>query len=78
MDFLNYFTRKNHMNKFKLKLKLRKYLLANSNDSKLELQEIEKIAIRNLDFDLLPTSEKGKFNIAIDYRKHIPFYIVNY
>lgn len=58
-----------------LKLMLRKYLLANS---KFELQEIEKIAIRNLDFDLFPTNEKGKFNIAIDYRKHIPFYRVSY
>lgn len=62
----------------KLKLKLRKYLLDNSNNSKLELQEIEKIAIRNLDFDLLPVSKKGMFDISINYKKHIPFYRVSY
>ena len=76
LDFLNYLTSESPMTK--LKLKLRKYLLDNSNNSKLELQEIEKIAIRNLDFDLFPTNEKGKFNIAIDYRKHTPFYRVSY
>ena len=66
------------MTKLKLKLKLRKYLLDNSNNSKLELQEIEKIAIRNLDFDLLPVSKKGMFDISINYKKHIPFYRVSY
>ena len=58
-----------------LKLMLRKYLLDNS---KLELQEIEKIAIRNLDFDLLPVSKKGMFDISINYKKHTPFYRVSY
>ena len=66
------------MTKLKLKLKLRKYLLDNSNNSKLELQGIEKIAIRNLDFDLLPVSKKGMFDISINYKKHIPFYRVSY
>lgn len=64
--------------KLKLKLKLRKYLLDNSNNSKLELQEIEKIAIKNLDFDLLPVSKKGMFDISINYKKHTPFYRVSY
>ena len=76
LDFLNYFTSESPMTK--LKLKLRKYLLDNSNNSKLELQEIEKIAIRNLDFDLLPVSKKGIFDISINYKKHIPFYRVSY
>ena len=73
LDFLNYLTSESLMTK--LKLKLRKYLLANS---KFELQEIEKIAIRNLDFDLLPVSKKGMFDISINYKKHIPFYRVSY
>ena len=76
LDFLNYLTSESPMTK--LKLKLRKYLLDNSNNSKLELQEIEKIAIRNLDFDLLPVSKKGMFDISINYKKHIPFYRVSY
>ena len=71
LDFLNYLTSESPMTK--LKLKLRKYLLDNSNNSKLELQEIEKIAIRNLDFDLLPVSKKGMFDISINYKKHTPF-----
>lgn len=78
LDFLNYLTSESPMTKLKLKLKLRKYLLDNSNNSKLELQEIEKIAIRNLDFDLLPVSKKGMFDISINYKKHIPFYRVSY
>ena len=73
LDFLNYLTSESLMTK--LKLKLRKYLLANS---KFELQEIEKIAIRNLDFDLLPVSKKGMFDISINYKKHTPFYRVSY
>lgn len=76
LDFLNYLTSESPMTK--LKLKLRKYLLDNSNNSKLELQEIEKIAIRNLDFDLLQVSKKGMFDISINYKKHIPFYRVSY
>ena len=76
LDFLNYLTSESPMTK--LKLKLRKYLLDNSNNSKLELQEIEKIAIKNLDFDLLPVSKKGMFDISINYKKHIPFYRVSY
>ena len=76
LDFLNYLTSESPMTK--LKLKLRKYLLDNSNNSKLELQEIEKIAIRNLDFDLLPVSKKGMFDISINYKKHTPFYRVSY
>lgn len=76
LDFLNYLTSESPMTK--LKLKLRKYLLDNSNNSKLELQEIEKIAIKNLDFDLLPASKKGMFDISINYKKHIPFYRVSY
>ena len=76
LDFLNYLTSESLMTK--LKLKLRKYLLDNSNNSKLELQEIEKIAIRNLDFDLLPVSKKGMFDISINYKKHTPFYRVSY
>lgn len=76
LDFLNYLTSESLMTK--LKLKLRKYLLDNSNNSKLELQEIEKIAIKNLDFDLLPASKKGMFDISINYKKHIPFYRVSY
>ncbi len=78
LDFLNYLTSESLMTKLKLKLKLRKYLLDNSNNSKLELQEIEKIAIKNLDFDLLPASKKGMFDISINYKKHIPFYRVSY
>ena len=80
LDFLNYLTSESPMTKLKLKLKLklRKYLLDNSNNSKLELQEIEKIAIKNLDFDLLPASKKGMFDISINYKKHIPFYRVSY
>lgn len=78
LDFLNYLTSESPMTKLKLKLKLRKYLLDNSNNSKLELQEIEKIAIRNLDFDLLPVSKKGMFDISINYKKHTPFYRVSY
>ena len=76
LDFLNYLTSESPMTK--LKLKLRKYLLDNSNNSKLELQEIEKIAIKNLDFDLLPASKKGMFDISINYKKHTPFYRVSY
>ena len=76
LDFLNYLTSESPMTK--LKLKLRKYLLDNSNNSKLELQEIEKIAIKNLDFDLLPVSKKGMFDISINYKKHTPFYRVSY
>ena len=76
LDFLNYLTSESPMTK--LKLKLRKYLLDNSNNSKLELQEIEKIAIRNLDFDLLPVSKKGMFDISINYKKHITFYRDSY
>ena len=76
LDFLNYLTSESPMTK--LKLKLRKYLLDNSNNSKLELQEIEKIAIKNLDFDLLPASKKDMFDISINYKKHIPFYRVSY
>jgi hypothetical protein len=76
LDFLNNLTSESPMTK--LKLKLRKYLLDNSNNSKLELQEIEKIAIRNLDFDLLPVSKKGMFDISINYKKHTPFYRVSY
>ena len=76
LDFLNYLTSESPMTK--LKLKLRKYLLDNSNNSKLELQEIEKIAIKNLNFDLLPASKKGMFDISINYKKHIPFYRVSY
>ena len=76
LDFLNYLTSESPMTK--LKLKLRKYLLDNSNNSKLELQEIEKIAIRNLDFDLSPVSKKGMFDISINYKKHTPFYRVSY
>lgn len=76
LDFLNYLTSGSPLTK--LKLKLRKYLLDNSNNSKLELQEIEKIAIKNLDFDLLPASKKGMFDISINYKKHIPFYRVSY
>ena len=76
LDFLNYLTSESPMTK--LKLKLRKYLLDNSNNSKLELQEIEKTAIKNLDFDLLPASKKGMFDISINYKKHIPFYRVSY
>ena len=76
LDFLNYLTSESLMTK--LKLKLRKYLLDNSNNSKLELQEIEKIAIKKLDFDLLPASKKGMFDISINYKKHIPFYRVSY
>ena len=76
LDFLNYLTSESPMTK--LKLKLRKYLLDNSNNSKLELQEIEKIVIRNLDFDLLPVSKKGMFDISINYKKHTPFYRVSY
>ena len=76
LDFLNYLTSESPMTK--LKLKLRKYLLDNSNNSKLELQEIEKIAIKKLDFDLLPASKKGMFDISINYKKHIPFYRVSY
>ena len=75
LDFLNYLTSESPMTKLKLKLKLRKYLLANS---KFELQEIEKIAIKNLDFDLLPASKKGMFDISINYKKHTPFYRVSY
>ena len=78
LDFLNYLTSESPMTKLKLKLKLRKYLLDNSNNSKLELQEIEKIAIKNLDFDLLPASKKGMFDISINYKKHTPFYRVSY
>ena len=76
LDFLNYLTSESPMTK--LKLKLRKYLLDNSNNSKLELQEIEKIAIKKLDFDLLPASKKGMFDISINYKKHTPFYRVSY
>jgi hypothetical protein len=76
LDFLNYLTSESPMTK--LKLKLRKYLLDNSNNSKLELQEIEKTAIKNLDFDLLPASKKDMFDISINYKKHIPFYRVSY
>ena len=76
LDFLNYLTSESPMTK--LKLKLRKYLLDNSNNSKLELQEIEKIAIKNLDFDLLPVSKKGMFDISINYKKHTPFYRASY